>query len=65
VFWWRKVQQFRIPALGAKPNELVTLLPRLKKCSEKPHPCKKRKDGPPNFKGHKAAIDKDAAMVAD
>ena len=37
------------------------MLSRLKNAQKKPHPCKKRKDGPPNFKGKETSKAKSAA----
>jgi hypothetical protein len=39
------------PASGLKPSEVGGSDVAAKECSKKPHPCKQRKDEPPNFKG--------------
>lgn len=40
---------------GLKPAKRPALTSRLKNTREKPHPCKKRKNGPPDFKSEDAA----------
>src|ERR1700722_7549961 len=49
------------PATGAKPSEEGGSDVAAKNTQKKPHPCKKRKDGPPNFKSEEYFKVKNAA----